>query len=137
MDFILRIYNSSRNSTLEDIDEITISNITLLSKQSKLGGVCMHKNNQKKFGYSIELSKKFAKIAGSNSYPILAFKGEFIDIIVKNFPRYPSFGQSKFAARSCLNGYGYVNYFNKGFPNYLKYRTLKFLNINEERSKSD
>ncbi len=38
---------------------ITISNITLITKPSKFEDICLHKGNQKKFGYSISLSKTF------------------------------------------------------------------------------
>lgn len=89
----------------------------------------MHKGNQKKFGYSIELSKPFNKVSGSNSYPNLTFKGEYIDIIIKNFPRYPCFCQNKYAARNILNGYKDTN----SFPTYLEYRKLEFIQKNQNK----
>lgn len=124
-DFIIRIYkDKTRNPTLSDLQDITISDITLVSKKTKCDEICLHKANQKKFKYNIELSKPFNKISGSHSYPNLSFKGEYLDVIVKNFPRYPSFYQNKYAAKSCLEGFGYTNYLNGGFPHQLLYRKI-------------
>ena len=129
--FTIRIYqDKSRHPALTDLDNITISNITILYKQSKFGEICTHKNNQKKFKYTFELSKPFLKVAGSNSYPILAFRGEYLDIKVQNFPRYPAFYQDYHAARNCLNGYGYINELNKGFPHQLLYRNIDIILAN-------
>jgi len=126
--FVIRIYaDKTRNPTLSDLQNITISGITLISKLTKFEEPCLHLNNQKKFNYSIELSKPFNKVSGSNNYPNLSFKGEYIDIIVKNFPRYPAFYQDKYAARDCLNGYGYTNYMNLGFPHQLLYRKIEII----------
>jgi hypothetical protein len=110
------------------LNSITISNITLITKPSKFEDICLHKGNQKKFGYSISLSRAFNKISGSNSTPTLTFKGNHIDIKIKNFPRYPSFGKEDSAARNCLNGYDYANYLNKGFPHQLLYRDIEIIN---------
>lgn len=127
--FTLRIYKDlKRNPVLSDISDITISGITLISKNSKFGEVCFHKSNQRKFKYTIELSKTFNYASGSHSSPNLSFKGEYIDIIVKGFPRYPAFYQEYAAARGCLDGFKYTNYLNKGFPHQLLYRTIEFLN---------
>lgn len=123
MDFTLRIYQGESSWLLGEIPEIIISDITILSKPGKYGGVCMHNGNQKKFKYSIKLSKNFNKVSGSHSYPNLTFKGDYIDIKIKNFPRYPCFAQCKYAARNILNGYTGYN----SFPNYLKYRRIEFL----------
>lgn len=121
MDFIVRIYQGESSWLLGEIQEITISNITLVSKTQKYGGVCLHKGNQKKFKYSIELSKTFNKVSGSHSYPNLTFKGKYIDIKVKNFPRFPCFAQCKYAARNILNGYSGDN----SFPKYLNHRKIE------------
>ena len=126
-DFTLRLYNYDKTSTLGDINNITISGITLISKPSK-GDICYHKGNQKKFNYSFKLSKLFSKWAGSHNHPILYFKGEYIDIHIKNFPRHPMFYQDTASARNYFNGYDHSN-LNKGFPNCLLYREVKFLNI--------
>lgn len=128
--FIIRIYkNEINNPTLSDISNITISDITLISKDSKFGELCLHKGNQKKFNYSLEIKGKFNEVSGSHNYPTLSFKGNYIDIIVKNFPRYPAFYQDKVAVRSYFAGYGYTNYSNKGFPIQLNYRKIEFLTI--------
>lgn len=129
--FIIRIYrDTTGNPVLSWINNVTISDITLVSKSSKFDGLSMHKGNQKKFKYSIELSKEFIRVAGSHSTPCLMFKGDYIDITVKNFPRYPAFYQDKYAARGCLNGFGYTNYLNDGFPHQLNYRTIEIIPIN-------
>lgn len=126
--FILRIYRDTMsNPVLSYFNEITISGITIISKPNKFDEPIMHKGNQNKFGYSIELSKKFNKVSGSHTSFNLSFKGAYIDIIVKNFPRYPAFGQCKYAARNCLNGFGYTNSMNNGFPTHLRYRKFEFL----------
>jgi len=58
--FIIRIYkDKTNNPTLSSLQNITISDITILSKPSKYGEICEHKSNQKKFGYTFKLSKKF------------------------------------------------------------------------------
>jgi hypothetical protein len=124
--FIIRLYNYQRTHTLGDINNITISNITLISKPHKKG-LCYHNGNKKKFGYTIELDKEFLDWAGSHNHPILAFKGEYIDIIIKDFPRYPVFCQEMSAARSNLTGYGYTNYMNEGFPICLLYRNIEII----------
>lgn len=120
---IFRLHNCKRTSCLEDINEITISGITILSKREKFGGVCLHKGNQRKFGYKINIKGKIYPVAGSHSYPIIAFKGKFLDIELENFPRYPSFGQDKYAARNVLNGYSAV----ESFPTWTEYREFEFL----------
>lgn len=117
--FILRIYNAPEE-WFKEIQDITISNITLISKDGKCGQ-CMHKGNQKKFGYKIEMPKNFNKWGGSHRYPSLTFKGEYIDIIVKDFPRYPSFGQYK---------YSVPGYSGKPFPEWLEKNKVEFLNYN-------
>lgn len=126
--FTIRIYQDEhRSPELSDISEITISGITLISKSGKFGNICFHNGNKKKFGYSIELSKQFNYCSGSHNYPNLSFKGKYIDIKVINFPRYPAFYQDKNAARNCLNGWGYTNYLNKGFPHQLLYRKIDII----------
>jgi len=127
--FTLRIHQSTINSViLSCFNHITISNITIISKSSKFEDICLHKGNQKKFGYTIKTSKSFNKISGSHSTPTLTFKGEYIDVIVKNFPRYPTFTQEHYIARNCLNGYGYIGHVNKGYPIWLNYRKYEFIN---------
>jgi len=127
--FILRIYkDKTMNPVLSYINDITISGITLVSKDMKFGGLCFHKSNQKKFKYTIELSKAFNHASGSHSLPSLSFKGEYIDIIVKDFPRYPSFGQCHYYARNILNG-AVPNGLpmGNGFPRQLLFRTIEFI----------
>ena len=127
--FIIRLYkDTDRAPALSDIQSITISGITLVSKPSKYGEVCLHKSNQKKYGYKISFNKRFIH-AGSHNYPILAFKGEYIDIKVENFPRFPSFYQDNNAAKNCKNGWDYTGDLNKGFPHQLLYRKIEILSI--------
>ena len=38
-----------------NLSSITISDITLVSKDSKFGGLCLYKGNQSKYKYTIEL----------------------------------------------------------------------------------
>jgi len=121
MDFIFRLYNGPGNWLIDDISEITISGITVVSKPEKFGGVCLHKGNQKKFGYTIEIPKPFLKVAGSHSYPELAFKGKYIDIILRNFPRYPCFGQDKHS------GPGWSG---TPFPRWTEIRKTEFIKLN-------
>ncbi len=125
--FIVRIHEDNSATSLGTIQDLTISGITLVSKQTKFGEACLHKGNQKKFGYNITTSKKFSKTGGSNNYPKLAFIGKHIDIHVENFPRYPVFGQDHAAAKASLDGWGYTNHLNKGFPIYLLYRNVEIL----------
>lgn len=129
--FTIRIHQDKCNNVvLSDLQDITISDITIISKQSKFGGICYHNGNKKKFGYNFRLSKSFNKVSGSHSSPNLSFKGDYIDIMISNFPRYPAFYQCKYAARNCLNGYGYTNYLNKGFPHQLLYRNIEIIDLN-------
>jgi len=105
MNFTLRVYRDSYPIIWYNFSHITISNITLISKHTKFDPVCEHNGNKKRFGYSINVKGKFAKVSGSNSYPILHFKGEYIDIEVKNFPRFPVVSQDKYHARNLMAGY--------------------------------
>jgi hypothetical protein len=126
--FTIRLYKDlHRSPALSDINNITISGISLISKESKFDGLCMHTGNQKKYKYSISISKPFNRVSGSHSSPTLSFKGDYIDIIIKNFPRYPAFYQDYYAAKNCLNGYNYTNYLNMGFPHQLLYRTVEII----------
>jgi len=128
MDFILRIYaDKTRIPILSDLQNITISGITLISKPTK-HSICYHNGNKKKFGYSIELSKPFNMVSGSHNYPNLSFKGEYIDILIKNFPRYPAFYQDKYEARNIMNNMGH-NSMNRGFPKQLLYRDIEILQL--------
>jgi hypothetical protein len=128
--FIVRIYKDKINSPiLSSIQEIVVSDIPLISKTSKFGGLCFYNKVKKRFGYSISFSKKFNEVSGSHSLPTLTFKGDYIDITVNDFPRFPVFTQEISAVRSCLNGWGYTNYLNNGFPKQLLYRKIEFLNI--------
>ncbi len=125
IDFTLRLYKDTVGMPgLSSLRSITISDITLVSKPCKFGDVCMHKGNQRKHKYTIELSKKFSKVAGSHSSPILHFNGEYIDIIVKNFPRYPAFYQCKHEARNILTGWASLG-IHDGFPIQLQHRKLQ------------
>ena len=128
--FTIRIHKPKVRTSLADLQYITISNITLLSKPTKFGDICLHLNNKRLFKYHIRLSKTFNKISGSNTYPTLSFNGDYIDIIVSNFPRYPAFYQDTLAVRNMLQGYGYTNYMNEGFPTQLLYRNIEII-LNE------
>jgi hypothetical protein len=117
--FTIRLYkDNDRSPVLTDIDSLTISNITILSKYGKFDPACFHKGNQQKFGYRITTSKPFFKTAGSHSGSLLAFKGEYVDITLHNFPRYPCFGQQKHS------GPGWSG---DPFPIWLNYRKIEFL----------
>jgi len=115
-DFTIRLYQPKSLSCLDTIDNITISNITLISKNTKYQTPYVREGNKKKFNYEIEYKPQFMKAGGSHSLPYITFKGKYIDIYVKNFPRYPAYCQDIYAVRSCLKGYGYTNYLNNGFP---------------------
>lgn len=126
--FTIRIHKlEGAYTVLGTFSDVTISDITLVSKPNKFGGICKHLNNARKFGYKYSLSKPFCKISGSHTYPVLAFKGNYIDIKVENFPRFPAFYQDKYEARNILNGWK-ANMGN-GFPICLAYRKVEFLNI--------
>jgi len=127
--FTIRIWQDELNNVvLSSIQDIVVSDITIISKQSKFGVPCMHNKNRQKFGYRISLSKSFNKVSGSNSHPTLSFKGEFIDVYIKDFPRFPSFCQDNNEARNIIGGWG-CNSLNFGFPHQLLYRKIEFLNI--------
>lgn len=128
--FRIRIYKDTVNSpVLSSISNLTISNITIISKPNKFGGICTHNGNQKKFGYNLKILGLFNKVSGSHSSPSLTFKGNYIEIEILNFPRFPAYCQEVSAARNCLNGYSYTNYLNKGFPHQLLYRKIEILFI--------
>jgi hypothetical protein len=110
------------------MSHLIISDITLISKSGKHSDICLHKSNQSKHKYSIKILGKFHSHSGSLNYPNLSFKGEYIDILVKNFPRYPSFYQNKYSAKNILNGFT-ANELNNGFPKQLLYRKIEITNI--------
>lgn len=92
----------------------------------------MHKGNQKRFGYSINVSKPFNNISGSHSSPILSFKGEYIDITINGFPRYPCYCQDKYHARNIINGH-HNDSVNNGFPIWLLYRKVE-IRLNKDNT---
>lgn len=124
--FTIRLYQG-QGTCLADVSSITISGITIIKKDSKHQKPFIVKGNCKKFGYSAEVKGKLFSAGGSIAYPCITFRGEYVDIEVKDFPRYPAFCQDYIAARSCLQGWGYTNYLNKGFPNWLLYRRIEIL----------
>lgn len=125
--FKLRIYKpEKRYPVLTDISEITLSNITLLSKGNKYEGLCWYNGNKKKFGYSIELSKPLNKIGGSHRHPAISWEGDYIEIIIKDFPRYPCFSQDKYIGRNAMNG-NTINAINNGYPIWLEYRKVEII----------
>lgn len=128
-DFTVRIHKPKGTSILNSIKVLTLSGIHIISKKKKFGGLCYYKENQIRFMYNIDVKGKFAEVSGSHSSPTLTFKGKYIDIELKNFPRYPAFYQTYVAARDNLNGYGYTNHINKGFETYLMGREIEILNL--------
>lgn len=129
--FTIRIHKDEyRHPTLTDLQNITISDITIISKPEKYGRICKHNGNKKKFGYDFTLSKSFSYAAGSHSSPILWFKGDYIDIIVKDFPRFPAFTQDKYSIQNALAGT--YNGLNNGFPHQLLYRKIEILWNNQK-----
>ncbi len=92
-----------------DFRFITLSNITLISKPTKFDPPCLYKGNQKKFNYKMTVNtKRILRVAGSNSYPVLGFKGKYLDIEIENFPRFPVLGQDYYDARSFMNEWNNV-----------------------------
>ena len=126
--FIIRIHQPTVNSSNADMRSVTISNITLIRKDDKYRKPSIVKSNQKKFGYDIDIKGAFLKYGGSVRYPTITFKRKYIDIEVRNFPRYPAFTQDKYDARNIMNGYGY-NVFNNGYPTYLTCREVQIIMI--------
>lgn len=88
--FIIRLSKSKSNSCLYSLSDITISGITIINKNAKFE-LPKITNNINKFGYNINIKGNFLRVGGSNSYPVITFKDEFIDIEIKNFPRFPAF----------------------------------------------
>lgn len=87
--FTLRLHNRESLGSHEDIRRLTVSNVTLITKPDKFSEICTHKGNQRKLKYSMDIKGKFSRVAGSNRYPELHFKGDYIDIEIKNFPYEP------------------------------------------------
>ena len=64
--------------------------------------------------------------AGSHNYPIIAFQGEYLDIVIKGFPRFPCFGQDKYQGRNGMNGY--INHvLGNGYPIWTLYRKFDII----------
>lgn len=134
MDFILRIYKRIETTTLADIQHIALSGLPIISKQTKFDGVCLHKSFQKKYGYSVEVKNpnKICKVAGSHTYPVIGFKGEYLDVVVKNFPRYPAIYADYHICRNIMNSNDAKHYMlNMQFPTWMKYRQFEILPLNE------
>ena len=93
--FTVRFHKPKEGSCLNVTDHITVSGITLISKPNKFDGICLHKTNQKKRRYKIELKGEFLKISGSNNYPWLYPKRKHVDVVVTNFPLLPKFDPEK------------------------------------------
>lgn len=125
MDFKLRLYEGDISS-LSSLHNITLCNITIIDKNSKFERPRVIESNAKKFGYTVEIKGKFLNGGGSHSSPCITFKGKYIDIIVRNFPRYPSFYQCKHTANNIKNGYfNPKETLHDGFPVWEKYRQLE------------
>lgn len=78
---IVKRYNRV-NCTLDDMRTIYSDKICLVAKNSKFGGLYLHKCAK-------IIKGKFIDPAGSNSYPILIAQSE-VHILVKNFPHMPN-----------------------------------------------
>lgn len=128
-----RIHQSKILSCLDNISDITISNITLIKKDYKHESPYIVEINRKKFGYTIHHKPQFMRVGGSNTYPRITFKGKYIDIHVKNFPYYPAYYQDIYAVKSCLSGWGYTNYLNKGFPYKEVQERIEILNLKQNK----
>lgn len=126
MDFTIRLYQGE-NTCLSDLTELTISGITILKKNFKHQKPFLVEGNIKKFGYTAKVKGKLLSNGGSHQYPCISFNRDYIDIEIKNFPRYPAFTQDIYAVKSCLQGYGYTNWLNNGFPKWLMYRKIEFI----------
>ncbi len=83
--FTLRIHKPLSQTSLAYFRTLVISGITILSKQSKFDDV--RRYNSRLFDLTIKGT--FNKISGSNSYPTITFKEDYIDLEFKGFPRYP------------------------------------------------
>jgi hypothetical protein len=130
--FTIRIYKSTANTTLAGIQCLILSGLPIISKQNKFGGVCLHHTYQKKFGYTVELkhSKRVTDAGGSHSYPVIGFKGEYLDIIVKNFPRYPAIYADYHACRYVNDPkYFYGAMLDQQFPAWTQYRKFEIIPI--------
>lgn len=132
-DFKFRLYRDDMNAwLLSQIQVIFISGLPIVSKQTKMGGLCFHEKSQKKFGYSVKVRGRYFNTAGSHSYPIISFKGEYIDFIVKDFPRYPAFYADSHAARNLLGGYRTDMFGISGqglYPTWMQYRKFEIIPI--------
>ena len=126
MDFILRIYQSTQATCLASIGSISISNINLIIKDSKFDIPRFNKTSIRKYKFDISINGKFHKIGGSHSTPCITFKGNYIDIIVKNFPRYPAFAQDIHYARNWMNGYT-TKYVGNGYPIWTEFRKYQII----------
>ena len=93
--FTIRIYKDEcRNPVLSDLNNITISDITIISKPQKFDGICEHNGNKKKFKYSFKLNKKFNNkekgfIASFTSTKITT------DVLIKNIKKNKKFNELK------------------------------------------
>lgn len=123
--FTIRVHKGEV-TCLADMTDVTISNITLLNKYSKFDTPKLNKKNEEKFGYEAKVKGSLLKVGGSVSYPRITFNGEYFEIVVKGFPRFPVFTQEYSAARNALNGWGYTG-INMGYPNYLLYRKIEII----------
>lgn len=123
MDFIIRIYQPSQSTSLAYFDELTISNITILRKYHKYDLPKLIDYNLKKFNFDVKIIGKFLKQGGSHNYPTITFKNNYIELLIKNFPRYPVFTQDYYVAKNIINGYS-GNSISNGYPIYLDYRKV-------------
>lgn len=100
MNFTLRLFKGTYSN--EYYSTLTLSDIHIIGKDGKFEPARIFKGNQKKFKYVINIKGQFSKVAGSNSYPLLWWKGEYIDIEIKNFPRFPVIAQDWHVARNIM-----------------------------------
>lgn len=131
MDFIFRLYQDDvRNPTLSDINFLSISGLPIVAKNAKFEPIITKFKAQEKFGYKVYIKQpqRIVRGAGSHSYPKIAFKGSYLDIIVKNFPRYPALSADYYACRNIMNSKApYQLMFDEQFPIWTEYRKFEII----------
>lgn len=131
--FTLRIHQDTlKSSLLGYFRTLYVSNILILNKPSKFTRVVRNKDVDFYLNW-----KQLYIVSGSNSYPVIAFKGDYLDITFRNFPRYPIVNHFSYTERSSVKTYirnleaGYQIPACKGWT---EYRKVEILNLTKSFS---
>lgn len=129
-DFTIRIHQfTGSGSTLGLFQNLWVSGYKIIGKPNKFGGFIHHKHKgiETWFDY-----KRIYNTGGSNSYPVIGFRGKYLDIHFKNFPRFPivdEVSETSISYVEMLKKNLKLGYTPNRFSKWHEYRKVELLNL--------